>query len=322
MQEDEQEAMQEVVLDEVDSGPSDESLKFSDTEKMADSNREAANAVPVFTTLKIVIKGLALCREAAAPARLQVLFPHPSDHNLKFTLRRGSDVIDTRLARQNFIKIVSTGAEPAIPAGSDPSTKDNIIDIVNLHRTVNPIAGVKMKNKRGQVGGPVPSDQVKLSFVSIPSVDLYVPDFKPLATAHKFYVHVPSSNTRTYISGKDLNVATSVGLALAMDTLGEKIEIQLSTPFPTTYTIPYDPTGPTYTLILDNACENGGCGADFGYYYEILDGFGLEIEEFPPRPPIVGGTGSDTQAACNPVKGDPGCDLETYFGLPPGTGCQ
>jgi hypothetical protein len=74
--------------------------------------------------------------------------------------------------------------------------------------------------------------------------------------------------------------------------------------------------GTVYDIIFDNDCEGANCidQIDFPHYYEVFDiGASTHFDLSKAGSPPGEGVSRNTEAACNPVTGNPTTDFHQYF---------
>jgi hypothetical protein len=287
--------------------------------------------------LHLVIKGLAFCRTTSATT--QILFPHAPGHQLKATIIKSSsdgevfDSVEYTLPGENFIIMTAdSGVTAAQPNGSVPGSQ--ILDLIRFQLdNTGPYPSSKphpiVFKPRGDV-----RKRIKVSYLSIPTPYIY----STSETAeHEFWAHRTkdkNTSTRAILPVvKTLRNDVSVDFRLPSTGAdpGPALSMYIQEPLNHIYSFSHQPDTAngspiSYDLTLDNHCHSQACGSDFGYYYEMLDavdtnGYNVEIEEFPVlRPGSVevnqefeDAPDPDSEAACNPVTGDTGEDLEAWY---------
>jgi hypothetical protein len=308
------------------------------------------------SVVKVMIKGLAFCRPVPAqpgtpgiPAMTQVLFPHPPNHKLKLSITRKRqdgrefDSVSDELYDQNFMFMSLTPdadfTQPPPLSDGKPLSKD-LIDLVALHKRDDPQSFFRFKVRKNV--------RIPVSFLSIPTDQIFAGGYSENEYeiwAHRQNLGVkPPIRERSFLGNPDkrflaVAVTTAFEVTAPHDGNIPQVLLQLRPflsdppsdpmePFTRSYSLAHalDPQDKTkeldYTLLFDNHCHSETCGADFGFYYEMLDvedqyNNSVEIEELPldRLPPGE----RDSEASCNPVTGDTPCDLQHWHGF---QGCQ
>lgn len=280
--------------------------------------------------LEVTIRGLVLCRPIVADGVTQMIFPHAPGHMLKLTMTKYDqndnpvDVIVEKLPVVNTLALTTeNGARAITPVDShgDPLGND-LVDIVDLHNRVLPVPmpPTPSLNLRNRADVKLP-----MSYFTLPTHILF-------ADAHtngvfEFWTHktraTPPSRLREYFPNADRRIPQAVTVKFEIlagsGSLIPAVKLRLQKPFDNLYKFVHDPAY-NYQIVLDNHCDGNSCGADFGYYYELLEGrdgnqYQVEMEEFPIKRPLTGGS-PDSLAACNPVLGDTKEDLEDWYTVP------
>jgi hypothetical protein len=266
--------------------------------------------------LHITIKGLALCRPVGSMT--QILFPHAPKHSLKLTIFNGTDIIDEVFTPQGFMTMTRENGVKCISPPPPPLLAVN--KLINL----NDLPGgafIQLKTRN--------TVKIPVSYLSIPTANLFscTKSGKP----HEMWVKKTGGPTptpqRQYLGdppyGSIIDDEVTVCFRIPdTDPSGvPALKLKIEQPFDRLYTFEHtvNPKPPynvrNFEVTFDNHCYSDGVegGADFGYYYEIIDAIdpdthiSYEIEEFPINRPLPGQT--DSIAACNAVIGDPGKDL-------------
>jgi hypothetical protein len=272
--------------------------------------------------LQIIIRGLALCHPVASVAdpMTEILFPHAPEHTLKLTIDNGVETISEDFFPQGFMTMKAGKEVGRAPAGG----VNNLIDLSELHKGLP--ANIALK-ARGDV-----KRRMSVSYLSVPTATLTSQtnagrDFEIWAKKFGGGLKNPA---RTFIqiapNGLDEEVVMSFNIPAASSTVDPALTLEIEQPFGHSYTFRHavDPANPlnvlNYKLTFDNHCNGLGCGggggSDFGYYYEMLEavdnatGEHYEIEEFPAE--RIGMIQPDSEAACNPVMGDPNESMASW----------
>jgi hypothetical protein len=271
-----------------------------------------------YTVINFILTGLAYVQPIAPTAsepngKLEILFLHPDEqHELKVSMVKNDGegperiLSSDNLKQLNKMKVTRSAGVTALP-GSFP---EHLVNLVSLHDS--PDLAFRPKNPA-----------LRLSYLSLPSNMYGTTAYTSLP--HTFWKHytttprkefipdnrVPGLPVDGYRFGRKIAKTITVGFKLQA---GQEMSLSFEEPISKEFTFRYE-AGVTYKITFDNECENHPCVSDFGYYYEILQDRGLEIEEVPNRPPVIGEEEEELNAACNPAAGIPplGCTLEEYF---------
>jgi len=255
--------------------------------------------------LTVIIKGIAFCRPAAAGT--QVLFPHAPGHKLKVSRAVFGGLADPpqTFPGENVLAITLEGK--ASPMDPVPPVND-LINIVDWHLQAGSSLKFKQRNPDAR--------SMRISFLSLPAPKI----FSSGPSEHKFEIWAHrtkggSPPLRDYLGQPaGLNLAEEAMVKFQIPGAPAAVKLTINGNLVQTF---QHQAGVNFVLTLDNHCHNQPCIADFGYYYEMLEGtdnkgYNVELDEFPIRIPSVSIIDADSEAACNPVYGDTECDLNTW----------
>lgn len=251
---------------------------------------------------QIIIKGLALCQQLKDTT--EILFPHGPGHNLILTIEsENKNRIVQEITPETHMTMTR---ENGVTVKPPDVVRDHLIDLSTLHDVFGlPELELKARgNIRGDIG---------VSFLSVPSA--MINSKEDAGTTFELWVKekplLIQAPKRTYkglapFGGSfDQEVIFTFDIPPGDFSDPPAINLNIASPYDHLFTFPHLTSGGGYTLTFDNHCNGKGCGADFGYYYEILEAklnnTLYEVEEFYKERPDK--LMEDTESACNPAKG-------------------
>jgi hypothetical protein len=286
----------------------------------------------------VVFRGLAFCHSTSGNTK--VIFPHAPNHSLTLRITRvgtTDPVEEIEMYDENFINIELTGSasvgKPPLDSSGHSLTND-MVNLTKLHKDYskpNPV--VKLR--------PRIVDGIGFSYLSMPNGNLFssshatvtyehwvhqkyakgivpppVPD--PFPDPNRYYQQDIARLAAEALSPFEVDPRTPGAVHLKFGRFDlEKYQAHPQVPpFTRTFSFYHEDTV-NYQVVLDNHCHGNSCGADFGYYYELIQGMTddfseVEMELFPAERFETGFP--DSEASCNPVMGEPpSCDLESWF---------
>jgi hypothetical protein len=286
----------------------DEQYTEQDTRETTNDKTSGGLSLVGGTMVTVVVTGLAFCKPIPATGlrgEMKVLFIHPDEEHvvtMKIETKIGTQV--SSIVEETFepgFRLRFTATDEMVT--STRHAPGNLINIFDLHGAANPVV---MRTRTS-----VPPVKIARSLLTIPSSQFYSKSSTDLN--HEFWLYNTMANTKSRID-RGASTRAVIGRELGVEfMIPAAKEMQLNLEFPAVKSYPL-PTIPNtvHTVTFDNTCHQHSCGNDFGYYYEILNGSGMEIEEFPIRKAVTATPGQSLEAACNPIWGEPPCNFDTY----------
>jgi hypothetical protein len=259
--------------------------------------------------LTVIIKGLAFCDPKNTET--QVLLPHAPGHELRIirAIEGGQPNPAQPFPGEKTVTI--TLENGAVPIDPTPPDKD-LINIAHWHDQAHSTLKFRPRN-------PLPAS-MRISHLTIPAPEI----FSGALSDHDYeiWAHRPSVNPplRDFV-GQPANSHTAEhklaeeAQAKFRIPAGSAVKVLVNGKLIETF---INKAGENYVLTFDNHCRINPCVADFGYYYEMLQGTdnqgrNVELNEFAIRISSESSVPKgDSEAACNPVFGHTQCDLKIW----------
>lgn len=256
-------------------------------------------------TATVLITGLAICkkRDDLRPPKWEVLFFNPrvqgKDHLLKIEVLeisaanpRGIHILQPKIVSGRKIAIIATNPKPPLESEHlhgkfiDPQDMVWCMNFRTIHSTAQLIEP------------PPAADIADLSYMTIENSQFYT--FK---RTEKDYELKRGAQPQVF----NRQIAEKLGANIDCEDGGE-VQIKLDDrPIQGLIRPLRKMPDIRYEIILTNLC-NGPDEIDFKHYYKIYNVSESERFNLRDTSPDV-----SLDAACNPIKGDPNCNLELYY---------